>query len=175
MRCLYCKKEIAIKKREDSRKKFCNLSCSAFFNNQKRSKLSEEQRKKISEALKLKYKSDNPPKRNSPEEQSKLIGKLTKNKYKGNSIQSILDASLRTACKIIKRMKLPCSRCSWNESTCDIHHINGRKINDPHNHKNLCILCPNCHRLAHNNLINKNELINLEDYISDSWRDYYYG
>jgi hypothetical protein len=175
MKCLQCEKEIPINKREDVRKKFCNLSCAALFNNSKRGPISEEQKEKISISLKRKYKSDNPPKTKSPEEQSKLVGKATKNKYKGDEVQSILELSSRTVSKLIRRMKLKCSRCSWDEGTCDIHHINGRKIPDPHNHKNLCILCPNCHRLAHNKKIKKEDLIPLENYIKDDWKEHYYG
>jgi len=43
-----------------------------------------------------------------------------------------------------------CSRCGWKEGTCDIHHINGRKVDNFDELWNLSYLCPNCHRIAHN-------------------------
>lgn len=173
--CLYCEKEILILKREDSRKKFCNQSCSAKYNNVRRPPASVEHRKKISEGLKKRYASDNPPNIKSPEEQSILVGKGTKFKYKGLEITSIAECSSRTITKILKRMDVGCTRCGWNESTCDIHHINGRKIEDPHNHKNLIILCPNCHRLAHNKKIEVSEYKTVFDLFGETWKEYYYG
>lgn len=98
-----------------------------------------------------------------------------RNRCNPEGVKSLLDLSLRTVHKIFKRMGVKCSRCSWNEGTCDIHHINGKKIPDPHNNKNLCVLCPNCHRLFHNKKIKKEELINLDDYIGETWKDFYYG
>lgn len=85
----------------------------------------------------------------------------------------ILDVSHRTIAKILERMNVGCSRCGWNESTCDIHHINGRQIENPNDNRNLCILCPNCHRLVHTHKISKNELVSVYDYIGDTWKDYY--
>jgi len=173
--CLYCDKDIPVIKHGDNRKKFCNQSCAAKHNNSKRPPPSEEQKKKASDALKKRYASLNPPKVLSPEEQSRLVGKSTKNKYQGLTINSIWDCSSRTVSKILKRMDVGCARCDWKESTCDIHHINGRKIEDPHNHKNLIILCPNCHRLAHNKKIDISGYKTIHDLFGESWKDYYYG
>ena len=98
----------------------------------------------------------------------------SKNKFLANP-QNIYELSSRTRIKVIKRLNIGCSRCGWNEDICDMHHINGRKIKDCHNHNNLCYLCPNCHRKIHNGKIKKEELINLFDYIGDNWKQYYYG
>jgi hypothetical protein len=44
------------------------------------------------------------------------------------------------------------------KANCDIcndieyleeHHINGRKISDPHNSNNIACICPNCHTKVH--------------------------
>jgi len=64
---------------------------------------------------------------------------------------------------VIDRMKSSCSRCGWEECTCDIHHINGKKIVDPDCIFNLCILCPNCHREFHRGLIKKEDLVSIGD------------
>lgn len=87
--------------------------------------------------------------------------------------KSILDVSSRTVSKILKRLGLGCSNCGWNMASCDIHHINGRSIDNADRHTNLTLLCPNCHRLAHEGVLTK--FTNLKDYIGDRWLDYYYG
>jgi hypothetical protein len=87
--------------------------------------------------------------------------------------------SSRTKSKIIQRMinakEIGCSNCNWNESIGDFHHINGRKIEDAHNHNNLCYLCPNCHRLVHAGILPIEKLISLEIQIGDKWKKYAYG
>ena len=71
----------------------------------------------------------------------KLSGsKGSKNKYNKDP-KNIYELSTRTITKILKRMtddkNIGCCICGWNESTCDIHHIRGRKINNPNHHSNL--------------------------------------
>ena len=89
---------------------------------------------------------------------------------------TIWDCSSRTICKILKRIeKMKCSRCGWSEGSCDLHHIHGRKIENPHQHSNLTILCPNCHRLAHEGKIAIEQLVNLDVFIGDAWKQAYYG
>jgi hypothetical protein len=91
-------------------------------------------------------------------------------------ITSILQLSKRTVTKILKRMKLGCSCCGWYVEgvSCDIHHINEKKNGGNDEHNNLTYVCPNCHRLIHSNKIKKDNLINLYDYIGDTWKDFYY-
>ena len=72
-------------------------------------------------------------------------------------------------------MNKGCSKCGWNETICDIHHIRGRKIPDPHSHSNLTYLCPNCHRLAHEKILAVDELIPISIYFGNEWLKYYYG
>ena len=94
------------------------------------------------------------------EKHSNIVGKYTKGKFKGE-IESILDVSLRTTRKILKRLKIGCSICGWNVGLCDIHHIHGKKIIDCNNHDNISYICPNCHRLVHEKKINKKDLTPL--------------
>ena len=131
--------------------KFCSRSCGVIYNNKIRT-FSEETRKKISHA----------------------VGKATKGK-KRKIIKSILELSSRTVRKILKRLNLGCSQCGWDLGVCDIHHINGRKIDDADNHENLSLVCPNCHRLIHEGIIKKETLIDLTHTIPSNWRTYYYG
>lgn len=125
--------------------------------------VSDETRKKISDAKKGIPLSD--------EEKAKISRNMRT--ARGKRLNSILDLSPRTVVKIFDRMNMGCSRCGWNEASCDLHHINGRKIPNADNHDNLCLLCPNCHRLCHSGKIKKEELISLTDYMGDIWRLYY--
>lgn len=88
--------------------------------------------------------------------------------------ESLLDCSSRTVTKILKRIgKMRCSLCDWDKGTCDIHHIKGKKIDNPNHHSNLTLLCPNCHRLVHEKKIT--EVITLEEFLGDLWKEGYYG
>jgi predicted HNH restriction endonuclease len=146
-----------------------------FKNNQKIKILSEnnEQNEKISNGLKKAWEE----KRevfSCGEKHSKIIGKITKGKYK-NDITSIKQVSPRTTSKILKRLKISCCICYWNEGSCDIHHINGKKIDNYDEHFNLTYICPNCHRLVHEGKIDKTKLIPLNDILPKNWTDLYYG
>ncbi len=187
-KCEYCN---AIFMAEHPKRKFCSRKCSGLSSIPNHAPITEERNKKLSESMKKKYKEDsdykkrvslgvkryfekNPDKIRKGEVASKAVAKSTKGKYRKNA-KSILEYSKRTISKIVRRIGLGCSYCGWNECICDIHHINGKKIPDANNHNNLTMLCPNCHRKAHQGLIRKDELINLNDYLGDKWKDCYYG
>ena len=72
-------------------------------------------------------------------------------------------------------MNLGCCVCGWKDGSCDIHHINGKKISNFDLHFNLTYLCPNHHRLAHENKLKKEEMISLDVFLPENWKDYYYG
>ena len=42
----------------------------------------------------------------------------------------------------------------------------------PHNHNNLTIVCPNCHRRIEQNVICTDKLIKLSDVLDDNWKNY---
>lgn len=90
-----------------------------------------------------------------------------------NNVNSILELSSRTVSKIFKKLNIGCCICNWNEASCDVHHINGKKIEDYNNHKNLTYICPNCHRLVHDEKIKKETLISLDLYIGNKWKELY--
>ena len=91
----------------------------------------------------------------------KFIGSFTKGKFKGAFIESILSVSKRTSSKILKRLHLGCCVCGWKEGSCDIHHIDGRKVENPDRHENLTLLCPNHHRMYDRKLIARKEISSL--------------
>lgn len=168
-RCIFCDKTFEV---VDKRKKFCNNSCAAKYNNKGR-KLKESSKKKISSSLK-KHNREN-PRFKEPKKEFFWNGiRTSKGRFVKNP-KNIYELSKRTRSKIMDRMKTKCSRCDWNEEICDIHHIYGRDIDNCHNHNNLSILCPNCHRLAQRGLIPKEELINMDEQIGDEWKKHYYG
>ena len=169
--CKNCGTEFVTRERNPQ---YCSKSCAVRVNNSKRGPMSEEQKKKISESLKKIY-TKQPERLSRGQKHAQAVAKYTRGKYREYPPESILKLSRRTVGKIFKRMKLECSICGWNECVCDIHHINGRNIDNADSHKNLTYVCPNCHRKIHNNLINQKNIVDLEQYIGDKWKQFYYG
>lgn len=93
--------------------------------------------------------------------------------FKGKIPDNLYDISKRTKAKILKRLGAGCSHCKWNEGMCDVHHITPKKHGGGNEHTNLTLLCPNCHRLAHEGKLIT--FINLNDYIGEKWRECYYS
>lgn len=91
-------------------------------------------------------------------------------------LMSLFDLSSRTISKILIRLELPCSNCNWYKKgvSLDLHHIIERKNGGNNMHTNLSYLCPNCHRCVHSDIIKKNDLITLDLYIGNKWKDFYY-
>lgn len=42
-----------------------------------------------------------------------------------------------------------CQRCGWSKARCDVHHRIPRSKGGTHILRNAIVLCPNCHRVAH--------------------------
>ena len=168
-RCLYCN-EIFIPDRKSKGLFCCHNHANKARCGQPRS---EETKKRQSQAMK-EYYLKHPEKITRGKKLSEAVGKSTKGKFKKDP-QSIEELSNRTISKIIRRLNIGCSRCGWNEAIGDIHHIYGKKIENANHHTNLTYLCPNCHRLFHCKKIGPNDVINLEVFIGDRWKEYYYG
>jgi hypothetical protein len=95
---------------------------------------------------------------------------------KAYDLNSLLDIKFGKTCRrILKELNVGCSRCGWKEGTCDLHHINGKKVPNANHHWNLTLLCPNCHRLFHEKKITEKDVFTLEQQIGDSWKALYYG
>ena len=170
--CKECNNEFEIH-RNNRRNIFCSSSCAAKYNNKFRKPVSDETRKLLSASMKKHY-IEHPEAIRRGDEQSKLVGQAIKGST-GKIPKSIMELSKRTITKLLKRLNIACSRCGWKESTCDIHHINGKKIPNYDNHNNLTIICPNCHRLVHTHKIKKEELVPLSTQLKEDWLDMYYG
>lgn len=55
----------------------------------------------------------------------------------------------------------PCEICSWDKTSRDLHHVVEVSNGGTTEMTNLVCLCPNCHRMVHNNLISKNDLLKI--------------
>jgi len=99
---------------------------------------------------------------------------------KERTLKDFTELSSRTVCKILKRLNLPCSCCGFyvKNIVLDIHHIIPRKYNGSNDLSNLTYICPNCHRIAHNDVsLLPGKLISIKDQLEargQNWRDYYY-
>ena len=93
--------------------------------------------------------------------------------FAGKIPDTLFDVSSRTLQKILKRMGVKCSNCGWDKTTCDVHHIVPRKDGGTNENTNLTILCPNCHRMAHEHKLT--EMINIEKQYGDKWREFYFS
>jgi len=156
----------------DHRQRFCGRSCAATFNG-KRRRPTEAQKAVTSEALRAYWRG----RKHTDEYRENMresVGRTTKGKH-NKKPKNIYDCSNRTRMKVLRRLMLPCSRCGWSRCVCDLHHIRGKKVPDPHNHRNLSNLCPNCHREAHDGLIDPGELTTFEEQVGKRWLDHYFG
>ena len=101
--------------------------------------------------------------------------RIAQTKYLKNPV-NIYDVSSRTRTKIIQRLGIGCSQCGWNEAHGDLHHIVSKKLGGTNDDDNLSYLCPNCHRLAHENKITRlKSLTEQTTELNDSWRNYFYS
>ena len=88
--------------------------------------------------------------------------------------KSILELSKRTASKILKRAKIKCSMCGWDETSLDVHHIVERKNGGSNEMSNLIAICPNCHRKAHEKKYTKEQLKERSlDKTLKNWQELY--
>lgn len=186
MKCKNCEINDTIKYSKYTNGNFCSLKCARIFSSkEKRSFINE----KVSKTLKdkalekeKKYSCDKcskifislkylRPERNKHCDNCKRKAVHVKNL---NDIDSILICSTRTVAKILKRGEIKCVMCGWDKTTLDIHHILPKKEGGTDDNSNLIPLCPNCHRMAHEKLYDKEDLIkfNLKEIFSN-WKEYY--
>lgn len=150
--CKNCKENFTSRNKDP---KFCSTSCASKYNSSKYNFIKSVQEFWKAHPEKLK-------------EQS-----IESQKGKHKKPKSILELSKRTISKICRRLQIGCSRCGWDKEICDIHHIIPKKQGGTDEHINLTYLCPNCHRLADRGHIKT--FTNLQDFIKDKWKQYYYG
>jgi len=52
-----------------------------------------------------------------------------------------------------------CQFCGWDKAFCDRHRIVEGKNGGVYSKENVVSLCPNCHRLIHLGLLDKNSIL----------------
>jgi hypothetical protein len=87
--------------------------------------------------------------------------------------KSLLDMSKRTSSKIMKRLDIGCFICEWKLGSCDIHHILPVSKGGSDDNSNLTYICPNCHRLAHEDKLT--DFISVTEKIGEEWRKFYFA
>jgi ribosomal protein L37AE/L43A len=55
--------------------------------------------------------------------------------------------------QLSKNIIKSCFNCGWDKSICDIHHIIEKKDGGSDEINNLTVVCPNCHRMIHRNVL----------------------
>jgi hypothetical protein len=138
--CTTCSKPFEADIREHNRgnAKYCSLSCAA--KNQKRLITYDKICINCNKAFVSKC------------ADSKYCHKDCKQKYYRKQ-QLTKDYSTKSLQRILGN--LPCEICGWNECTRDIHHILPISKGGKNTLNNVIVLCPNHHRMAHNNLISE--------------------
>ena len=153
--CLYCGKPFTTN--DDKRKRFCNSSCAASYNNRKRS-LTDETKIKISESLKkVNY---------SQKEKEQILG-IGENTHGGKTFRDKLFSSGK------KEYKCECcgNKGEWNgkELVLQIHHIDGNHSNN--DNSNLMVLCPNCHSQTDNYCSKNRKKTSKKDYCKNCGKE----
>lgn len=157
-KCVFCGKNIMPRKEESitetKRKKFCNRSCAAKYNNKARAK---------NKPAKLCLYCGNPvPDRSKDYCSSEhlhlykykiYIEKWKQGKESGTTNNGDIVLTVRRY--ILKKYNNKCHKCGWNEVNpitnkipVQINHIDGNYRNN--REENLELLCPNCHSLTPN-------------------------
>ena len=145
--CQFCHKTFIADSRELNRgnAKFCSLSCACKYGNAnkplKHCTCVQCGKEFESTSTKAKYCC----------KQCKLKhyrASISTEKYATRTLQNIL-------------LNFPCENCGWQEGPRDVHHITPVCEGGKNEIENLITLCPNCHRLAHRNLLSKDKLVEL--------------
>lgn len=153
--CKFCGKEIT--GRDRFRKKFCNRSCAASYNNSKYVK-----RKQKNGYQKFCKNCGKPVNKNSKMfcsnecfrkyEFEERVKKWKNGDDKGYSGKSVSISDFIKKYLLLKN-NCKCEKCGWSEKNpitglypLQIHHIDGDCTNNKE--ENLQLLCPNCHSLT---------------------------
>lgn len=147
---------------ETKNPRFCSRSCSASFNNRKRS-VTEDTKRKICESLGGTYEKKRKEcvvcNKELSEHQRKYCSTACFSKKRWEIIRREIEKTGRSDAFDSKQIKHYleetkgyCEKCNLTEwlgekMSFDLHHINGN--NRDHRLDNVLLLCPNCHRHEH--------------------------
>ena len=148
--CLFCKTKFNADSREINRgnAKYCSLSCACKHRNKK-----IPLKKCTCICCNNIFESKNPKaKYCSAKCRAKHYRQLiSTEKYGTRKLQAILALN-------------SCENCKWREGPRDVHHIIPVCKGGKNELLNLIVLCPNCHRLAHRNLLLEDKLKELVNF-----------
>ena len=147
--CEFCHKKFMADTRELKRgnAKFCSISCALKH----RYSLNRYKECTCIQCGK-KFQSKNPK------------AKYCDNKCKSKHYRAMMRTEQNGTRKIQTIMlTFPCENCGWCEGPRDVHHITPVCEGGKNEVQNLITLCPNCHRLAHRNLLSEDKLRELVD------------
>jgi hypothetical protein len=123
--------------------KYCSLSCAAK-NQRKNAKLYEKTCLGCNNIFKAKY------------SEAKYCSQSCKLKVY-RRLQKSKEASIATFYRILT--DTPCEICGWNETNRDLHHIIPVSQGGKTTLDNIVSLCPNHHRMAHKDMLSREELL----------------
>lgn len=151
--CLYCGKNIPLNTNSPSeykRRKFCNNSCAASYNN----KCKEKKHKyclNCGEEMSLRNQMYCSLKCQQEYQYKEYIERWKNGEENGLSGQYGISKILKKY--LFKKYNNKCSKCGWGEINqftgnipLEIHHKDGNYLNNTED--NLELLCPNCHSLT---------------------------
>lgn len=152
--CLHCGKEIPIgnlRVGDYNKRKFCNSSCAASYNNKHKEKKYKYCLNCGSEIpLENKYCSN---KCQHEYEQREWEEKWLSGEIGGNVNPVWTDTSKRVKVYLFKKYDNKCARCRWGEINpytgkvpLEVEHLDGNPYNTTP--ENVTLLCPNCHSLT---------------------------
>lgn len=148
--CKQCKKPIPYERRNNN---FCNQSCSATYNNQKRKKKQKNECLNCKKELKRK----NQKFCSNKCQQTYIYKKYIENWKNGKEDGLIGKYSLSSHIRhyMLTKANYKCEKCGWNQRNqftgqipLEVHHKDGDFRNNKE--ENLEVLCPNCHSLTSN-------------------------
>lgn len=148
--CKNCNKEFECLTKEHDRNNanFCSLSCVAIYTNNNREEVIKNCKHCGNEY-------------NTSANNSKYCSSSCKQKNYRLTSKHILPNQKRLMDNI---RSLPCAICNWKDSTRDVHHIVPVSQGGKNEESNLITLCPNHHRMVHNNLVSQDSLYKAIEY-----------
>jgi 5-methylcytosine-specific restriction endonuclease McrA len=146
-KCLFCKQEFNADTREHNRgnAKYCNLSCLRKHRNQ-----IQPLKNCICVFCNIDFQSKST--------KAKYCSRECKNNH--YRVLAVITNDIPYSFRRILPT-FPCLNCGWKEGPRDVHHIISLSKGGTHTLNNIITLCPNCHRLAHRNLLSEGNLIKL--------------